>query len=127
MVIIQARGNDVGGYKTYLSLMAGDTLDVTVVFEILTNGEYEPINISGADIKSTIGLSTPLELTIDNGGIIVEDAINGIIRMVIDSSITALWKPCQFPFDLWVFPSIGTANNYLNGFINVSRGETEIA
>ena len=122
MVTIQFRGNDLAGYVAYFSFMAGDSIDVTTKFEILVDDEYVPIDITGADIYMNIGLDTPIQLTIANGGIIVEDAQNGVIRIAIDSATTATWKPCDFPIDLWVEPTAGVKNEWMKGFFRVSRG-----
>lgn len=118
MVVIQARGNDTSGYTTLFNLVAGDDVDVAV--------EFKDIDLTGAEIKMTIGLPTPLELTIGNGGIIVDDAALGKIRIVIPSATTAGWKPCEFPFDLWILPTPDVANNYLKGFFTVTRGQTVV-
>lgn len=118
MVVIQAKGNDTAGYTTYFNLVAGDSVSVDV--------EFDNIDLTGADIRMTIALPTPLELNNDNGGIVVVNAALGQIRIVIASAVTEAWKPCEFPFDLWVIPSAGVANNYLKGFFVVTRGQTVV-
>lgn len=118
MLNIQARGNDTAGYITYFSLIAGDAVNASV--------EFEDIDLTDTDIKMTIGTSPSTELTIGNGGIVVDDAAAGQIRIVIDSSVTYGWKPCEFPFDLWLIPAAGVANNYLQGFFTIKRGQTVV-
>ncbi len=126
MVVVEARGNDTAGYLTYFNLMAGDAVG--------TEARFGGLNLTGYDVKMTIGLPTPLELTVANGGIVIVDEYapatpteeaGGVIRIVIPSDVTVDWKPCEFPFDLWLIKA-GSAHNYLRGFFVVTRGQTVV-
>lgn len=79
-----------------------------------------PINLSGKNVKITIGMKTPLVLSTQNGGIILTNAPGGQFQVNISSDTTANFTPGTYDYDVWVIDSAGESQ-YATGQVTVNQ------
>ena len=87
-----------------------------------------PIDLSGSEIKMTIGFPVPLLLTTGNGYISIVNAAYGQFSVNITSTETAAFAPGTYPYDLWIEPSSSppVETQYITGYITVAASVTEV-
>ena len=112
------------GQKLNASFVQGDVVAWSFTGSI--NGA--PINLTGATIKMTIGMSSPIVLSTGNGGIIITNALLGQFQVNITSTQSAAYTVGQYNYDLWiesqVSPPIET--QYISGIVSVIQSITAV-
>lgn len=82
-----------------------------------------PINLTGANVKMTIGFQTPLPLSTQNGYIKILDAAQGRFVLNIPSDETVEFIPGTYPYDVWIeyqqSPPVET--QYVTGNVTVNQ------
>ena len=112
------------GQQLNASFAQGD--DVEWAFAGTVNGT--PLNLTGASIRMTIGLPTPLVISTANGGIDITDPSQGQFQVSISSDTTAPLAPGTYPYDLWIESqqSPPVENQYVTGAVTINQSITVV-
>lgn len=97
----------------------GDVINWAFQLKIAT----VPLNLTDYRIKMTIDFETPLQLSTDNGSVVITNATNGQFQINISSSDTAIFEPGTYDYDLWLEPTLSppTETQYLTGSVTVNK------
>lgn len=80
-----------------------------------------PYNLSGYNARLTIGFENPVELTTENGGLIILHPTKGEVLINAPTSMTEGWPAGICTYEFWLIPGMSplVENLYLQGNFTV--------
>ena len=122
MLIIPTPAQNSLGTSTAMIITAGEY--VAQALTVTNNGVA--LNITGYSAKMRINLSTPLDLTTGNGGIILTTPASGILTINIPVATSVAMAPGSYPYDLWIEDASGHPTQLLAGNFVVNAAVTPL-
>jgi len=84
------------------------------------------IDLTGFTIKMQINFPTPLLLNTGNGGIVIPDALNGIMQINIADTVSNQFVVGVYPYDIFTIDEANNAMCIMGGVFTVLQSVTPI-
>lgn len=116
--------NSFTGAQLNASLTRGDV--VAWAMQVQVNGA--PLNLTGANIRLTIGFPDPVEFSVLNNGITITNATQGDFTINMSTTRTAAFAPGEYPYDMWIEPQVSPPieSQYFTGIFTVNQSVTAV-
>lgn len=106
-----------------MQIIAGETVATEIS---VTDGNNDPINITGYTVKMQIDFEEPLLLDTGNSGITITDGPAGKFQINISDIESAALDVGSFSYDCWMISGGGVSTPLLNGVFTVTQNITPI-